>query len=251
MPGTVGRPRFAKRPRQLDRFTIRRESVSMALGGLPFGWLLGQGLIADVHPRGRLAYGVTLLLLLIAQSAIAVVNHLATKPTTRQTNPYAESVMTGGWQLASGQVAPGPTIPGRTVHLCRTLLRPAGILGQFERPTDLIAVMEVLPPDAPPRRIGVPTPCPEQLVQKGTVHAVALHPDNPDAAVLDGRASAELRHAFAHDPRWQTETFPTDLSLRGGVMGIVALALLDLLAIGTTLGLCHLLVFVFNLGIAA
>lgn len=178
--------------------------------------------------------GLIVLLVMTIGHAVGMVTVPAlSKSTPNRTREFA-AVSLGTAELLDGAVPVGAVVPGRVVHLARVPPTASGLLGGPRGPAVLQVIMEVLPPDAPPRRISVLAPTEESVMAPGSVHAVALHPGRDSVGVLDGGFDLGQRAALAADPRWASAVLPTDRSLTGGRRGQLQLLAFGLLGQATT-----------------
>lgn len=201
------------------------------------GWMLaGIVTLRLVDDQAFLAVLVVLLLLTIAHAVCVLTLPAGAKVKPDRTGEFA-ALTAGTAELLDGAVPVGTGVPGRVVHLARIPPTASGLLGGLRGPAALQVIMEVLPIDAPPRRISVLASTEESAMTPGSVHAVALHPTRDSVGVLDGRVDPDGRAAWAADPRWESAVLPTERSLTGGRRGqllILAFGLLGLTATFTT-----------------
>lgn len=138
----------------------------------------------------------------------------------------------GGSEILSGAVTSLPA-PARLVrHRPAPRSAPQLLGGQAEGPSDVVVLTTLLPDG--PRRLGALVPRAAGL-RRGRSVVVAVHPAEPDVAVLDARVTPTDLAAVDADPRWTTEKLPTDSSVTGG-WAALALWALGGLVIGVVLG---------------
>lgn len=222
---------------QVDRHCVRFLRVLCFATAGSLGWGLAL-LLAWAGLVSRVGDGWIAAAFLSLLSALLVVVLPSTRQRWSTYISYLNEARFGTAELLAGIVPAGPTVPGRVVRIA--VLKdavPFGVLGVSAHPIPYQAMMEVLPPDGPPRRVSVFAPAgPGELVS-GAAHAVALHPTRPDIGILDGRLSQHEQRAFAQDPRWSTAELPTDRSYQGGRSGRFWLCVCGLAGLATTTGL--------------
>jgi hypothetical protein len=125
-------------------------------------------------------------------------------------------------QLTAGRLVRTRPAPGRPAFGLATPW-PIGVPAS-------IAVFTALPPEGPARRVAALIPASFGL-RKGQSAVLGLHPGDAEVAVLDDRVSQEqLAHAAA-DPRWTSERLPTDASVVGGWLSVIAISLATLVVV--------------------
>lgn len=136
----------------------------------------------------------------------------------------------GGGDLVSGRVTGTPAV-GTVVR--RRLARHSpsflvGTPGPLEGPSAILVVTVLA--DEGARRVAALVPAMIALHARKAPVAVLLHPEESEVAVLDPRVTPEQLAAIPGDPRWQTERLPTDRSVAGGWLPVLAFVVLGLVA---------------------
>lgn len=195
-----------------------------------FWQLLGPGValgalsvsaVVDVRIGSMLAVAAVGLLLIVGWSVGTVVR------MRRMDSALRERVARGGSEILTGSVTSVPA-PARVLRQRAARRSTPQLLGGQASGAADIAVLTALLADGP-RRLAAAVPRSAGL-RPGRTVVVAVHPVEPDVAVLDARvAPADLASAEA-DPRWVTEKLPTDASVAGGwavlpVWGLAGLVL--------------------------
>ncbi|MGI8536818.1 MAG: hypothetical protein ACR2K2_10035 [Mycobacteriales bacterium] len=125
--------------------------------------------------------------------------------------------------LTEGRVPLSSPVPARVVRSRSARTRTGGVVDLHGQPPGSletggrIVVMSALPDAGPARRVAVLAPRRvTATLTRGSIHLVHLHPDQPEAAVLNVRAEPGRLEAAGNDPRWATSNVPTDGSVAGG-----------------------------------
>lgn len=219
----------------ISRFT----RLSTLFQILPIGFVLGLALVpAWVGLDGF----VPIALVTVILAAVALIGWGTAYLTflLRTDRRVLDGLQTATEEICSGAVAPGTSVPARVVRTRRNKRhRLTAVLGLTQGlvQAQTVAVMTVLPPGAPARRVGVLAPADaSSALSKASTHAVALHPTQVEAGVLDARVTGPQRDALAADPRWRTEPLPTDRTVVGGYLPLVGMALIGMVVgVGITL----------------
>ncbi|GAA5151328.1 hypothetical protein GCM10023340_30010 [Nocardioides marinquilinus] len=153
----------------------------------------------------------------------------------------AERRMRRTLERASRDVLAGHVRPGGAVGLVvrRRVNRttPWFLPGRGSGPAPTaVTVLTALPDDGgPPRRVAAAVPTTLGALGRGTPAALLLHPTERDVAVLDDRVGPQRLHEIAGDPRWRSLRLPTDRTVVGGYLPLLA-ALVVGGVIGVVLG---------------
>ncbi|WP_341928040.1 hypothetical protein [Nocardioides psychrotolerans] len=132
----------------------------------------------------------------------------------------------GAAALVAGRVA-GVPAPGLVVRRKLARRSPSflvGTAGPIEGPSAVLAITVLAEGGA--RRVAALVPAMLALHARKAPVAVLLHPDDPEVAVLDPRVGQSQLAAITEDPRWRSETLPTDRTVVGGWLPLVGCALL-------------------------
>lgn len=133
---------------------------------------------------------------------------------------FRREVVAGTAEIAQGSVAPVPAV-ARVVR--RRLVRLPWWLpgrGAGSGPAALLVLTVV--GDGPPRRVAAVVPADLGLHGRGVPAEVLVHPTRRDVAVVDDRVTRERLTAVDADPRWRTERLPSDRTVVGGYLGLLA-----------------------------
>jgi hypothetical protein len=150
--------------------------------------------------------------------------------TRRVDRRLKETLARAGEELVTGRVTGVPAV-GRVARR-RIAARSSSYLAATPHPVpgpSVVLVVTVLAADGP-RRVGALVPAMIGLESRRAPVAVLLHPHEREAAVLDDRVTPEQLAAIDADPRWGSETLPTDGSVAGGYLPLAGCALLGLAA---------------------
>lgn len=149
---------------------------------------------------------------------------------------FKAMLVRAGEEVVTDRVAGIPAV-GR-VHRRRIARREPSYLSDTPHAVpgpSVILVVTVLA-ESGARRVGALVPARLGLESRKAPVAVLLHPHEREAAVLDNRVTAAQVAAIGDDPRWHTESLPTDRTVVGGYLPVVGSALLGL-AVGIGLDL--------------
>lgn len=152
---------------------------------------------------------------------------------------FQAMLVRAGDEIVTGQVTGTPAV-GR-VHRRRIARRaPAYLVGTpAALPGPSVVLVVTALADDGARRVGALVPALVGLESRKAPVALLLHPHEREAAVLDDRVTPDRLAAVGADPRWRTESLPTDRTVVGGylaaagcgVLGLVAGLGLDLLVV--------------------
>lgn len=145
----------------------------------------------------------------------------------RRTDRHFRAVLEEGAEaLVSGRVA-GVPAPGLVVRRKLARRSPSflvGTVGPIQGPSAVLAITVLA--DGGARRVAALVPAMLALHARKAPVAVLLHPEDREVAVLDPRVGQQQLTAIAEDPRWRSETLPTDRSVVGGWLPLLGCALL-------------------------
>ncbi|WP_139981138.1 hypothetical protein [Nocardioides litoris] len=184
--------------------------------GLTVGALLG-GPVAGASP---LAIGVSVV---VAAAVQVVLMTGVVVWLQRADRRFLAEVERGTGEIARGAVVPQPAI-GRVVRQ-KTVRVASWGPGRGTLPPPTGATVLTAVGDGPARRVCALVPSDLGLHHRGVPALLLLHPDRPEVAVLDDRATYDGLVRVDADPRWRTERLPTDRTVVGGYVGLL-LALL-------------------------
>lgn len=133
---------------------------------------------------------------------------------------FRREVVAGTAEIAQGSVAPVPAV-ARVVR--RRLVRLPWWLpgrGAGSGPAALLVLTVV--GDGPPRRVAAVVPADLGLHGRGVPAEVLVHPTRRDVVVVDDRVTRERLATVDADPRWRAERLPSDRTVVGGYLGLLA-----------------------------
>lgn len=188
-------------------------SIGLMLSG-PFAGSSGNVGVALLF----LGLGVEIVLLLVFPAVLG-----------RAERRFRREVVAASAEIASGSVAPVPAI-GRVVRR-RVVKLPWWLPGRGGGTGPAVVVVLTVVGDGPARRVAAVVPADLGLHMRHVPAELLLHPTHRDVAVVDDRVSAARLAAVDADPRWRSERLPTDRTVVGGY-----LALLASLVVGTGVG---------------
>jgi hypothetical protein len=140
-----------------------------------------------------------------------------------------QQVVEASADIARGAVVPVPAI-GRVVRR-RVVTLPWWLPGRGGGTGPAVVVVLTALGDGPPRRVAAVVPADLGLHAANVPAELLVHPQRRDVAVVDDRVTTARLAAIDADPRWRSERLPTDRTVVGGY-----LALLASLVVGTAAG---------------
>ena len=199
------------------RTTILLQMLSF---GLTFGALVGLGSDGTV---ALVLFAVGLVSMLLWVAGVVVWNRRADRA-------FKARLVRASDEIVSGRV-PAVPAPGR-VHRRRIARKhPAYVASRGEAlPGPAVVLAVTVLAEGGARRVGALVPALVGLESRRAPVALLLHPDEPEAAVLDDRVTPEQVAAIAADPRWASEPLPTDRTVVGGYLPLLGCAVLGVLA---------------------
>ncbi|MCW2815519.1 MAG: hypothetical protein JWN84_2974 [Nocardioides sp.] len=198
----------------------------VAAFGLAAGLLLG---VALADPPDGVASA--LLLAGLALEVAALVGLQVAR--VRADRAWQTELVAGTDELATGRVTP-VTAVGRVVRR-RSLPVLSWLPGQGATAAPSVVLVLTALGDGAPRRVAACVPPGLGLRERGQPAVLLLHPARREVAVVDDRVTPERLAAVHADPRWDAERLPTDRSVVGGLLGLLAAAVVGT-AVGTGLG---------------
>lgn len=191
---------------------------------IPFGLLIGSSL-------GMLSSGPDLTktywLFGIAMTFLVVWGVVVVVWPRRMARRMHAEIDRGSREIHAGTTA-AALVPARVVRRRNWKRnRPWGLgAEEFSLGPAHSTAFTVLPPDGPARRVGALTPVP---LNPGSSAVLALHPMLPEVGVIGLRATNDDVAAAAADPRWRSERLPTDRTVVGGYLMLLAVAIAGVL----------------------
>lgn len=185
--------------------------------GVAIGLILG-GPIADAGndaALATLAAGILVELLVLGVVTVAI---------GRADTRFKAEVVAAGAEIASGAVDPLPAI-GRFVRR-RTADLPWWMPGRGGGTGRAALTVFTAVGDGPARRVAALVPADLGLVTRGVPAVLLVHPEHRDVAVLDDRVTAQRLTQVDGDPRWAAERLPSDRTVVGGYLPLLAALLL-------------------------
>lgn len=185
--------------------------------GLAIGVMLG-GPIADAG--SGTAFATLMVGLLLELVVLSVFPLLIGRADKR----FKAEVVAASAEIATGVVEPVPAV-GRLVRR-RVAALPWWMPGHGGGHGRAALTVLTVVGDGPARRVAALVPVDLGLVTKGVPAVLLVHPVHRDVAVLDDRVTAERLSQVDADPRWDVERLPTDRTVVGGYLLLVAALLL-------------------------
>lgn len=141
---------------------------------------------------------------------------------------FKAMLVRAGEEIVTGAVTGTPAV-GR-VHRRRIARHePAYVVGSpaaLSGPSVVLVVTALADDGA--RRVGALVPALVGLESRRAPVALLLHPHEREAAVLDDRVTPAQLAVVAEDPRWRTQSLPTDRTVVGGYLAAAGCAALGL-----------------------
>lgn len=190
--------------------------------GLAIGVMLGG-------PLGDASTGVGVALLMVGLGLEVVVIVVFPVLLRRADRRLRRELVAASAEVAQGAVEPRPAI-GRVVRR-RVVDLPWWLPGRGGGPGPAGLTVLTAVGDGPARRVAALVPADLGLTGVGVPALLLVHPHRPDVAVLDDRVTAAQLAAVDADPRWGSERLPTDRTVVGGYLALVAS-----FAVGTAAG---------------
>jgi hypothetical protein len=142
---------------------------------------------------------------------------------------FRRQLAAAGAEIARGSAVPVPAI-GRVVRR-RPVKLPWWLPGRGGGMGDSVVVVLTALGDGAPRRVAAVVPADLGLHGRDVPAQLLLHPQHRDVAVVDDRVTTDRLRAIDADPRWRSERLPTDRTVVGGYLGLLAS-----LVVGTAAG---------------
>ncbi len=181
--------------------------------GAAIGVMFG-GLLVDVDSDAN-AY------LLFAGLAVELVVVLVWPVgLARAERRFRRTVVAATGEIASGAVQPVPAI-GRVVRR-RLVKRDSYLPGRGSAPGPSALTVLTVVGDGPARRVAALVPAQMGLAMRKVPAALLVHPHQRDVAVVDDRITPQQVAAIGADPRWGAEPLPTDRTVVGGYLALLA-----------------------------
>ncbi|MFB9314967.1 hypothetical protein [Nocardioides plantarum] len=196
------------------------------------GFGIALGVIVSGTVTGRTG-GVALALLLGGLGLEVLVLLGLPVVLGRAERRFRELVVAASAEIATGAVVPVPAL-GRVVR--RRIVRlPWWMPGRGAGAGPSVMVVLTAVGDGPARRVAAVVPADLGLHLRHVPAELLVHPRHRDVAVVDDRVTHERLVAIDADPRWGTERLPTDRTVVGGYVALVA-SLVVGAAVGAGLG---------------
>ncbi|MEO9324707.1 hypothetical protein ABFT23_14530 [Nocardioides sp. C4-1] len=190
--------------------------------GAAIGIILG-GVLVEASSGAALAM---LVIGLGVEVAVLVAFPVVLRRGEQQFN---EVVVAATHDIASGAVTPVPAL-GRVVRR-RAVRLPWWLPGRGGGDDEPMMTVLTAVGDGEPRRVAAVVPADLGLEGRDVPALLMVHPQHRDVAVVDDRVTPDLLAEVDGDPRWTTEALPTDRSVVGGYLPLLAAAL-----VGAALG---------------